>query len=161
MTFSFPSSNPSDILCFYTKLIRLLAYCANEANGNGSYGEGDKYQEKNSARGDSRGGGMSGDYRGGTTHLSGATMNRHKKSIITRTRNILQNLVKVEDLVGILSTQFKPDKQSSITASHKDAVLLFLDRVYGIPSSEVLLQLISQAFLPDIKYALQLIKVTC
>lgn len=148
MTYHYPTSNPNDILSFYTKLVRLLAYCASEVNGNGDCDEDDKSQEKNLSRS-----GMSG------TNLSGATMNRHKKSIITRTRNILQNLVKVEDLVGILSTQFKTDKQILISSSHKDAILLFLDRVYGIPSPEVLLQLISQAFLPDIKYALQLLKV--
>ncbi|CAJ0957143.1 unnamed protein product, partial [Mesorhabditis belari] len=43
--------------------------------------------------------------------------------------------------------------QPGLLPSHKGSVLLFLDRVYGIDSAEVLFQLLEQSFLPDLRSA--------
>ena len=37
--------------------------------------------------------------------------------------------------------------------SHKMSIILFLERVYGIPDQETLFRLIEDAFLPDIRAA--------
>lgn len=47
-----------------------------------------------------------------------------------------------------LSTQFCPD--------HKAAMVLFLDRVYGIENQSFLLHLIQVGFLPDLQAAVSL-----
>ena len=149
------STSAHDTLIFYTRLIRLLAYCSCEVKQCSDGGaDGDVTAGGNEFQPNERNGGTA-----GLTSENKAT-NRHKQSIISRTRNILRNLVRVEELVGILSTKFRPNLETSIHPSHKEAVLLFLNRVYGITSPELLVTLISQAFLPDIKYALQLTKVS-
>ena len=157
-TFHYSWTNTAnDILVFYTRLIRLLAYCACEVRpSNGDGLDGELPEGRSAVR--RSGGKASAEH----SYIIGnsLTSNRHKQSAIVRTRNILQNLVKTEELVGILSTKFDAKKEAGIHSTHKESVLLFLDRVYGIPSPELLLQLISQAFLPDIKHALQLMKVS-
>ena len=37
--------------------------------------------------------------------------------------------------------------------SHKMSIILFLERVYGIPDQETFFRLIEEAFLPDIRAA--------
>ncbi len=37
--------------------------------------------------------------------------------------------------------------------AHKMSIILFLERVYGIPDQETLFRLIEEAFLPDIRAA--------
>ena len=85
--------------------------------------------------------------------------NKRKQSTAERTRNILQNLVKCDEIVGILSLQFSADYVNGLTPWHKEAALLFLDRVYGIGCQELLLQLLTDAILPDIKTTLKLTQV--
>uniref|UniRef100_A0A0N5AR96 Ryanodine receptor n=1 Tax=Syphacia muris TaxID=451379 RepID=A0A0N5AR96_9BILA len=43
--------------------------------------------------------------------------------------------------------------QPGLLPSHKQSVLLFLDRVYGIDSQEMLFQFLEQSFLPDLRAA--------
>ena len=82
-----------------------------------------------------------------------------KSSTVERTRNILQNLVKVEEVVGVLSLPFSRDVKNGLRPQHKEAALLFLDRVYGVTRWELMLKLLTDAFLPDIKSCLKLIRV--
>lgn len=77
-----------------------------------------------------------------------------------RTLNILQNMVKVEEIVGILAIPFSADNHKGLFPPHKEAALLFLDRVYHVMSQELLLQLLTDAFLPDLKMALRLAEVS-
>ena len=84
-----------------------------------------------------------------------------KRSGTERTRMILSNLVPVEEVVGILSLPFARDGKKGIIPAHKEAALLFLSRVYGIPCSQLFLNLLTDAFLPDIKTALKLASVSC
>ena len=44
--------------------------------------------------------------------------------------------------------------------AHKISIILFLERVYGIPDQETFLRLIEDAFLPDIRSAILLDVVT-
>lgn len=154
LLFSWSDHPAVDILVFYTSLVRLLAYCASKSANDSTKEEGD--------RRDSFAAGVSS--RASVASVSrhdqeACSMSRHKQSIISRTRNILQNLIKADEIVGILSSSFDSKTEQGLRPSHKEAVLLFLDRVYGMPSAELLLDLLSKAFLPDVKYALRLAQV--
>ena len=93
-----------------------------------------------------------------TTHhtpSSGYAHNKRKEGGDLRTQNILRNLVKIDDIVDILSLPYSSETQPGVSPAHKTAVVWFLDRVYVIKDPEVLLGLLSKAFLPDIKLALR------
>ena len=79
-----------------------------------------------------------------------------KRSTAERTLNILCNLVRAEEVVGILALPYSRDELNGLSPPHKEAALLFLDRVYGMASNDLLLRLLSDAFLPDLKLALRL-----
>ena len=146
-SYSNPSSEEEAILTFYTCLLRLLAYCASrqqEASSSSMY--------------------SSSKSSGSLGQKTSGSASRHKQSVIARTRNILQNLIKAEEIVYILSIASTEEKgrvsSVGLRPFHKEAALLFLDRVYGIPSPDtLLLKLLTEAFLPDIKLALILARV--
>ena len=119
----------SSVLSFYTTLMRLLAYCASVPC------------DRTTACLDEAG---------------SNSASRHKQSAICRTRSILQNLIKAEEIVTILSFKSCTGKERGLSAYHKEAALLFLDRVYGMPCLDLLLQLLNNSFIPDVKLALQL-----
>jgi hypothetical protein len=79
-----------------------------------------------------------------------------KKTGAEQTGTILRNLVSVDDVRGILSLPFARDAQQGIVPAHKEAALLFLARVYGVGEPQLLRDLLTDAFLPDIKTALKL-----
>jgi ryanodine receptor 2 len=77
-----------------------------------------------------------------------------------RARSILRSLVSMEDLEGVLSLRFIlpiPGQQNEripgIQANHKMSIILFLERIYGIPDQNTFFRLIENAFLPDIRTA--------
>ena len=91
------------------------------------------------------------------------------KAEALRIRSILRSLVPLENLVGIISLPFElprvekvtetviePIMSACFTPDHKSAMLLFLERVYGIEDVEFFLHLIEQGFLGDIRAAAQL-----
>lgn len=94
-----------------------------------------------------------------STPTAGSKASQFRNGSEDRTCNILRNLIKVEEIVGILSLPFTQDAKSTLCPSHKEAALLFLERVYGITTPRLLLQLLTDAFLPDIKTTLKLLKV--
>jgi ryanodine receptor 2 len=88
-----------------------------------------------------------------------------------RARAILRSLVPLEDLQGVLSLRFtlqapaageeppKSDIPSGLIPGHKQSVVLFLERVYGIETQELFYKLLEDAFLPDLRTATMLDKV--
>lgn len=81
-----------------------------------------------------------------------------------RARAILRSLISLDDLGKILALRFKipnlrsvlddnAGPQPGLMPSHKASVLLFLDRVYGIDSQEMLFSFMEQSFLPDLRAA--------
>ena len=88
-----------------------------------------------------------------------------------RARAILRSLVPLEDLHGVLSLQFtltnpaageerpKSDIPSGLIPSHKQSVVLFLERVYGIENQDLFFRLLEEAFLPDLRTATMLDRV--
>uniref|UniRef100_A0A336KLC6 CSON012070 protein n=1 Tax=Culicoides sonorensis TaxID=179676 RepID=A0A336KLC6_CULSO len=82
-----------------------------------------------------------------------------------RARAILRSLVPLEDLQGVLSLKFviqnpaageetpKSDMPSGLIPGHKQSVVLFLERVYGIETPELFFKLLEDAFLPDLRAA--------
>lgn len=84
-------------------------------------------------------------------------LSQQKRSMAERSLNILRNLVHAEEVIGILSLRFSGDEQNGLMPPHKETALLFLDRVYGRQiSNEEFLQLLTDAFLPDLRMALKL-----
>ncbi|XP_062422699.1 ryanodine receptor 2 [Pungitius pungitius] len=85
-----------------------------------------------------------------------------------RIRAILRSLVPIQDLQGVISISFQipsvsegglavePDLSTVFCPDHKAAVVLFLDRVYGIEDQNFLLHLLEVGFLPDLRAAVSL-----
>lgn len=82
------------------------------------------------------------------------------KSDSIRARSILRSLVSMEDLEGVLALRFilpvpqmSTDRLPGLQPNHKMSIVLFLERVYGIPDQATFFNLIESAFLPDIRCA--------
>ena len=163
--FSWSERPAMDIVMFYTNLVRLLAHCSLDSTNfscknknvpktvvKRTCGKDESisvFEEESDVSAFSN-----------ASHSQGrGSTSRHKRSVICRTKSILQNLIKVGEIVDILSSPFVFKKGRGLLPCHKDAVLLFLDRVYGISCPDLLLKLLSQAFLPDVKCALLLAQV--
>ncbi|MEQ2219175.1 Ryanodine receptor 2, partial [Xenoophorus captivus] len=85
-----------------------------------------------------------------------------------RIRAILRSLIPVQDLEGVISICFQlpsvskdgvlvePDLSTVFCPDHKAAMVLFLDRVYGIEEQSFLLHLLEVGFLPDLQAAVSL-----
>ncbi|KAI5742923.1 hypothetical protein M8J77_012710 [Diaphorina citri] len=85
-----------------------------------------------------------------------------------RARAILRSLVPLEDLQGVLSLRFsiacpgpgeekaKSDMPSGLIPGHKQSVVLFLERVYGIETQDLFFRILEEAFLPDLRTATML-----
>lgn len=54
----------------------------------------------------------------------------------------------------------KSDMPSGLTPPHKQSVVLFLERVYGIETQELFYRLLEEAFLPDLRCATMLDRVS-
>lgn len=88
-----------------------------------------------------------------------------------RARAILRSLVPLEDLLGVLSLRFtlqnpaageerpKSDMPSGLIPGHKQSVVLFLERVYGIEQQDLFFKILEEAFLPDLRAATMLDRV--
>ena len=90
-----------------------------------------------------------------------------------RAKSILKSLVSMHDLEGVLGLKFLLPRMLKILIlfeypnfysdentmppglqpAHKMSIILFLERVYGIPDQETFFRLIEDAFLPDIRAA--------
>uniref|UniRef100_A0A3Q3W2P9 Uncharacterized protein n=1 Tax=Mola mola TaxID=94237 RepID=A0A3Q3W2P9_MOLML len=85
-----------------------------------------------------------------------------------RIRAILRSLIPIQDLEGVISICFQvpsvskdgivvePDLSTVFSPDHKAAMVLFLDRVYGIENQSFILHLIEVGFLPDLQAAVSL-----
>ncbi|XP_059214929.1 ryanodine receptor 2 [Centropristis striata] len=85
-----------------------------------------------------------------------------------RIRAILRSLIPIQDLQGVISISFQipslskdgvalePDLSTVFCPDHKAAMVLFLDRVYGIENQNFLLHLLEVGFLPDLQAAVLL-----
>nr|XP_055028049.1 ryanodine receptor 2 [Misgurnus anguillicaudatus] len=115
------------IMTFYSALIDLLARCAPE------------------------------------THLIEAG-----KGEAIRIRAILRSLIPRDDLEGVINIAFKlpdvntdglvvePDMSQIFCPDHKAAMVMFLDRVYGVQDQQFLLRLLESGFLPDLQAAVNM-----
>ena len=92
------------------------------------------------------------------------------KNECIRARAILRSLVPISDLEGVLALKFnfqqygpsspatrgeegESDIQPGIQPNHKQSVVLFLERVYGLETQELFFRLLEDAFLPDLRAA--------
>ncbi|KAB7495833.1 Ryanodine receptor [Armadillidium nasatum] len=79
-----------------------------------------------------------------------------------RARAILRSLVPLADLQGVLSLRFSltnaageggSDMPPGLIPLHKQSIVLFLERVYGMDDKELFFTLLEDAFLPDLRAA--------
>lgn len=89
-----------------------------------------------------------------------------------RARAILRSLVPLEDLQGVLSLKFtlqqpapgenkpKSDMPSGLVPGNKQSIVLFLERVYGIETHDLFYRILEDAFLPDLRAATMLDRVS-
>ncbi|KAK3867881.1 hypothetical protein Pcinc_026695, partial [Petrolisthes cinctipes] len=85
-----------------------------------------------------------------------------------RARAILRSLVPLEDLQGVLSLRFtlsntaaeegRSDIPPGLIPAHKQSIVLFLERVYGMDDKDLFFSLLEDAFLPDLRAATSLDK---
>lgn len=80
-----------------------------------------------------------------------------QRSVQRNTHHILCSLISKESILGVLALSF--EKAEALLPKHKEVVLQFLDKVYGVTDIEFLTKLLSKSFIPDIKLVLSL-KVT-
>ncbi|XP_054654360.1 ryanodine receptor 2 isoform X4 [Dunckerocampus dactyliophorus] len=85
-----------------------------------------------------------------------------------RMRAILRSLIPIQDLEGVISVSFQvpsvskdgsvvePDLSTVFCPDHKAAMVLFLDRVYGIEKRTFLIHLLQVGFLSDLQTAVAL-----
>ncbi|XP_077437450.1 ryanodine receptor 2-like [Vanacampus margaritifer] len=85
-----------------------------------------------------------------------------------RMRAILRSLIPIQDLEGVISISFQtpslskdgsvvePDLSTAFCPDHKAAMVLFVDRVYGIDKQSFLSHLLQVGFLPDLQLAVAL-----
>ena len=140
--------NTQLVLSFYTSLVRLLACCA-PVDEDSAVSETSETTATNGlvSRTTSSGPKSEAGKACGVVDV--------KKSCAERTRNILRNLISVDDARGILSLPYAKDGAQGIIPTHKEAALLFLSRVYGVTEPQLFRELLADAFLPDIKTALK------
>lgn len=89
-----------------------------------------------------------------------------------RARAILRSLVPLEDLQGVLGLKFtlqqpapgeekpKSDMPSGLVPGNKQSIVLFLERVYGIETHDLFYRILEDAFLPDLRAATMLDRVS-
>ena len=84
------------------------------------------------------------------------------KNDCLRARAILKSLVLMQDLEGVLALRFNLQSNSDsevltgFVPAHKQSIVLFLERVYGIENQEIFFRLLEEAFLPDLRAAIML-----
>ena len=148
--------NTQLVLSFYTSLVRLLACCA-PVDEDSAVSETSETTATNGLVSRT----TSSDQSGAKSEAGKACgVVDVKKSCAERTRNILRNLISVDDARGILSLPYARDGAQGIIPTHKEAALLFLSRVYGVTEPQLFRELLADAFLPDIKTALKLASVS-
>ncbi|XP_035212318.1 ryanodine receptor-like isoform X2 [Stegodyphus dumicola] len=86
------------------------------------------------------------------------------KNDCIRARSILRSLVPMKDLEGVLGLRYnlltsqegESDMPIGLQPNHKQSIVLFLERVYGIESQETFFRILEDAFLPDLRAATML-----
>lgn len=62
--------------------------------------------------------------------------------------------------LGVSPESGKSDIPSGLVPNHKQSMALFLERVYGIEDRDLYFKLLEEAFLPDLRAATMLEKVS-
>ena len=77
-------------------------------------------------------------------------------SIARHTHSLLHDLIDHDDILEVLNIPLSIEYWDMFNPLHKEACLLFYDRVYGIQDSEQLHQFISSVSLPDVKFTISM-----
>jgi Ca2+-binding EF-hand superfamily protein len=77
-------------------------------------------------------------------------------SIARHTHSLLRDLIDRDDILEVLNIPLSSQYWEKFNPMHKEACLLFYDRVYGIEDSDQLYQFISSVSLPDLKFTISM-----
>ena len=88
-----------------------------------------------------------------------STLESIELSIVQQTHSLLRSLIDREDILGVLSLPLNDQDWEVFNSAHKEACLLFFDRVYSIDTADRLLQFIDDVATRDIKFAIECSKV--
>ena len=89
-----------------------------------------------------------------SSHDSGCT---HSSS--NHIKPFLRSLISIDDLKTILCFPLCTQNKEGISPKQKEAILMFLDRVYTVETSQFLIELIKNVFIQDVNAALCVCKV--
>lgn len=84
-----------------------------------------------------------------------STLESIEVTIVQQTHSLLRSLIDHEDILSVLSLPLDDQDWEVFNSTHKEACLLFFDRVYSIDTAERLLQFIDDVATKDIKFAIE------
>ena len=84
-----------------------------------------------------------------------STLESIEVTIVQQTHSLLRSLIDHEDILSVLSLPLDDQDWEVFNSTHKEACLLFFDRVYSITTAERLLQFIDDVATKDIKFAIE------
>ena len=87
----------------------------------------------------------------GCTHMEDSSSNHIKP--------FLRSLISIDDLNTILCFPLRTQSKQEISPEQKEVILMFLDRVYTVETSQFLIELIKNVFMQDVDAALCVCKV--
>ena len=90
-----------------------------------------------------------------------STLESIEVSIVQQTHSLLRSLIDRDDILRVLSLPLTDHRWEVFDSSHKEACLMFFDRVYSIDTSDKLLQFIEDVATSDIKFAIDCNEVRC
>lgn len=158
---SFVASSEGATLRFLSRLLRLLGYCAPPLPQEAFQHTPDtaarrKLTQKPMTKGTHL------DPKKGTEdgHRETSTLESIEVSIVQQTHSLLRSLIDREDILGVLSLPLGDQDWDIFNSSHKEACLLFFDRVYSIDTADKLLQFIDDVATKDIMFAIKCSKVS-
>ena len=87
----------------------------------------------------------------GRTHMEDSSSSHIKP--------FLRSLISIDDLRTILCFPLRTQNKQGISPEQKETILMFLDRVYTVETSQFLIELIKNVFMQDVDAALCVCKV--
>ena len=84
-----------------------------------------------------------------------STLESIEVTIVQQTHSLLRSLIDRKDILSVLSLPLDDQDWEVFNSTHKEACLLFFDRVYSIDTAERLLQFIDDVATKDIKFAIE------
>ena len=157
---SMVTSSEAATLRFLSHLLRLLGYCTPPLpQGASQYSADTPSGRKQTQKSLNKNTHADLDMRAEDGKRRTSTLESIELSIVQQTHSLLRSLIDREDILGVLSLPLNDQDWEVFNSAHKEACLLFFDRVYSIDTADRLLQFIDDVATRDIKFAIECSKV--